>query len=212
MFDCKNQGLTELPECVENNTEWVLLGGNNISRICGDVKQLTNVSRIELQNNIIDEICDESMEQFVTKMEFIDISHNSLSYLPKTVQESANSTVLKIGVNPYRCHCNMLWMANSTRYIPDYTDARCVYGKRSGLQIYMVNETTLGCGIPLPVALISGTSVGVVVLVILIIVFFRNLDVIKFQFFLRLNIRVNEDQAEVVDSMEFDALVAYKLV
>ena len=214
VFDCQNQGLTALPERLESGTQSLLLSGNSITRICGDVSQLENVSRIELQHNSIEEICSESMEQLVSRRDYIDISHNNISYLPRTIENAPNSTQLKIGNNPYACNCDMLWMVHwffqsNTKYIP--SDWTCVYGKSSviGLPIYMLTKSNLGC-IPLPIALICGTSVGVIILVVLIIMFFRNLDLIKFQLFLHFNIRVNEDQAEIVDSMEFDAFVAYK--
>ncbi len=220
MFDCQHQGLKEIPQNLENGTQSLLLNGNSITRICGDVRQLEMVSRIELQNNGIEEICEETMEQLVSTMDYIDISHNNMSYLPKAVQSTPNSTLVIVGNNPYICNCDMLWMVHwildvdsTLKFISSDKDATCAYGKSSviGMPIFRLTKSNLGC-IPLPMALICGTSVGVVILVVLIIMFFRNLDVIKFQLFLRLNIRVNEDQAEAVDSMEFDAFVAYKYV
>ncbi len=215
VFDCHNQGLLELPEQLQPGTKWVKLNRNNITKICGSVNQLKTVSRIELAHNNIDVICSESMEQLTSiSMHYIDLSYNNMSYLPETIENASNSTQLLIGNNPYKCNCDMLWMAkwllgSNTAHIPDLGEAICTSGTEIGTQIYKVTDSSLDC-IPLPTALICGASFGVVAMVVCLFVLYRYLDRIKFQIFLRFNVRVNEDQAEDVDEMNFDALVAYK--
>ena len=205
-----------IPQQLQPDSQWVKLNRNNITQIYGHLNQLKNVSWIEISHNNLGVISSQSMQQLIStdNIEYIDISHNNMSHLPKTIKSAANSTVLQIGNNPYKCSCDMLWMANwlvdtNPAFIPDFRTAICTSGAKIGTKIYRLTESNLGC-IPLPIALICGACVCVLVLVVCIFMFFRNLDIIKFQLFLRFNVRVNEDQAENVDEMNFDGLVAYK--
>ncbi len=139
VFNCQNRELTAIPEKLEPGSQWVNLKFNNITGISGHLNQFENVLQIELAHNNIGFIGSESMAQLIS-MEYIDLSHNNLSSLPKTIEKAPNSSLLKIGNNPYKCDCDILWMTNwllhAKRGHVDFYDTKCGYGSKVGTPIF----------------------------------------------------------------------------
>ena len=214
VFDCKNRNFTEIPAQLQYGTEWLILSGNHIQKVCGTMDQLENISRIELQDNNIFDICTETEGEQFNSVVYIDLSNNKFNTVPEIVQNLANTTSLKIGNNPYKCDCTILkvteWLRGVIEQnILDYNDVVCVSGKRSarGMSLARLTERNLGC-IPLPTKAIKSACVTVVGIVTSLLFIFRYIDVIKFKLFDKFNIRLNE--TENIEDMKFDALVAYR--
>ncbi len=215
IFDCKNRNLTDIPAQLQQDTDWLILTGNDIQTVCGRLDQLKNISRIELQHNQISQVCSETMEHFES-IDYIDLSHNKLKTVPDVIESLPNTTFLRIGNNPYKCDCKILkdaeWLRGiSVPHVLDKNSIVCATGKHgtTGMTVDRLTERNLGC-IPPPIAAIVPACVTVVVVVIVILTIFRYLDVIKFKLFDKFNIRINEDQTENIEHMKFDALVAYR--
>ncbi len=214
-YDCQKLGLTEIPRSMPNETQCLIFSGNNITRGCADLSFLTNAYHLELQNNFISELCVNMIENY----SYVDISTNRISELPKSIKHVSKMS-LKLGNNPYECDCDILWMSawlinvttsSSTTVIIDGADVKCETGKNRGQLIKTLTDENLDC-LQLPIVVIVVSCLIVITIVIVIFLIFRHYDTIKFFFFLKYNIRVNEDQVEDVDAMEFDALIAYRSV
>ncbi len=215
VYDCQNRRLNSMPQSIPTDTQWMNLARNNISEVCGEFGYMTDINHIELQYNTITELCGACVKS-MGHMNYIDISNNQLSSLPMEVTELSNMT-LYIGSNPYSCSCSVLWMANwlnistATSVVKDYRNVRCKHGKRQavGKAIFELTKENLDC-FGFPIVPVVMPCVVVALTMIVGFTIFRNLDRIKFFLFLKTSIRLNEDDHEDTDIMEFDALVAYR--
>ena len=176
---------------------------------------MTEINHIELKYNNISKVCWNFVKS-MGHLDYIDISNNNITALPKEVTDLSNMT-LYIGNNPYTCTCDVLWMANwlnistANNIVKDYQQVRCESGKKQGIgkPIYELTKENLDCfGFPIVPVVIPCVVVGLMMIVGFTI--FRNLDRIKFFLFLKTSIRLNEDEQEDLDIMQFDALVAYR--
>ena len=176
---------------------------------------MTQINHIELQYNNISKVSGNFVKS-MGHLDYVDISNNNITALPEVVTDLSNMT-LYIGNNPYRCTCDMLWMANwlnistANNIVKDYKQVRCESGKKQaiGKPVYELTKENLDCfGFSIVPVVIPCVVVGLMMIVGFTI--FRNLDRIKFFLFLKTSIRLNEDEQEDLDIMQFDALVAYR--
>ena len=208
IFDCQNLGLSEIPRLIPNETEWLILRGNHITSGCADLGYLGNGCHLDLKDNLISELCVNMIEHFY----YVDISNNKIEMLPESITHVTNMSLM-LGGNPYRCECDIFWMSewlvDENDIVKDYQNVKCKSGKNIGQQIKTLTKDKMDCIQP-PIVAIVVSSLIVTTIVVLVFLFFTHYESIKFFFFVKYNIRVNEDHVEDVDAMEFDALIAYR--
>ena len=135
IFDCRNQSLTSLPETVLEDTDWLLLSGNNLRSLNKAPKYLNNITLLDLSSSSITEIGDRVMGFTAKSVKHLDIRKNQLKTLPRTISNVNGSSKFWISDNPYECNCDMTWMKNwlmDTINIQDKDDVICSSGKMNG--------------------------------------------------------------------------------
>ena len=71
---------------------------------------MEEVTRYNLANSNITIITDDVMNSMLKKSEYLWISNNKLTTLPRSITKADNKTELWISNNPYECNCDMMWM------------------------------------------------------------------------------------------------------
>ena len=112
IFDCRNKGLTSLPETVLKYTDWLLLSGNNLGSLNKAPTYLKNITLLNLSLSNIVEIDKTVMEIIVQNIKHLDIRGNNLTEIPQMITKAKKTAQLWISNNPYECNCDMIWMRN----------------------------------------------------------------------------------------------------
>ena len=124
-----------LPETVLNDTDWLLLSGNNLGSLTKAPDYLDNINLLDVRSSHINEIDAKVMETILKSVKHLDIRGNNLKVLPRTITKANNMTKLWISDNPYKCHCDMLWMKkwlNGATNVEDKGKVTCSTGKVTG--------------------------------------------------------------------------------
>ena len=110
IFDCRNKGLTSLPQTVLEDTDWLLLSGNNLGSLNIIPYYPNSISLLNLSSSNITDIDEKVIEILVKDVKHLDVRGNYLKTLPQTITKANNMTKLWLSDNPYQCECDMLWM------------------------------------------------------------------------------------------------------
>ena len=135
IFDCYDTGLTHIPQTVVNETDSVILAGNNLGDLSTVENYLYKVKSIDMSSSNVQSITDDVMTAMLTNVKHVDISNNSLTFLPRTITDVKNRTQLMIGNNPYECNCDMMWMRDwlvQATNVIDKENAICAAGNIKG--------------------------------------------------------------------------------
>ena len=135
IFDCRNKGLTSLPQTVLEDTDWLLLSGNNLGSLNKAPDYLRNISLLDLSSNNITDKDEKMMEVIITNVKHLNIRNNKLKTLPRTTATVNGTSVLMISDNPYECNCDIIWMKDWLIDSPDVQDKDnviCSTGKMKG--------------------------------------------------------------------------------
>ena len=104
------KGLNSLPETVLQDTDHLLLSGNNLDSLINAPDYLNNIALLNLSSSHITEIDEIVMEVIMHNVKSLDIRNNKLKILPKTITQGNKTNELWISGNPYGCNCDMLWI------------------------------------------------------------------------------------------------------
>ena len=145
MANCSHTGLTEIPESLPKDTDWLILNGNNISSPkITNVGILYSLSRLNLKDNEI-EIISEDFAKFLAKNDTLvdlEISNNNLKTIPREF-EKGNIRKLNLSENRFQCRCSNLWMKNwlieNREKIQDFNTVSCQL--ESGRHILFIQLT-----------------------------------------------------------------------
>ena len=135
IFDCQNQSFNTFPATVLENTDWLLLSGNNLGSLNKAPDYLKNITLLDLSSNNIKEIKEAAMKVIMQNVKILDVRKNKLKILPKLITKAIKTSKLWISDNPYECNCDMLWMKNwlvDTRNVIDKINVTCFGGKVKG--------------------------------------------------------------------------------
>ena len=110
IFDCQNKGFNILPVTVLQDTDHLLLSGNNLGSLNEAPDYLNNITLLDLSSNNIKEIGETVMEVIDENVKSLDIRGNNLKTLPKSITKANKTNKLWISDNPYECNCDMIWM------------------------------------------------------------------------------------------------------
>ncbi len=166
------------------------------------------------------EVCSEFIISLLshTKLTHLDLSNNSLQYLPQNIQEAKHLTKIWLSGNPFVCDCSMLWMidwiANFTlsskeHVVQNYRNITCINTLMEESPIYKLNRVHMGC-FPdrMPsweIALLSVSGILLIAIVVIILIMFKKWEEIKF----RLNI-IDRNRVEDITGKKSDALLSYR--
>ena len=111
LADCAHAGLTQIPKSLPNDTDWLILSGNNISSVqTEDLKFLSILSRLDLQDNKIKSLPLDFAEYLSYKFNAVNLSISSKERRkfegPKVFRQ------LSLSHNHFDCTCNNMWMRN----------------------------------------------------------------------------------------------------
>ena len=129
VFDCRKKGLTSLPETVLQDTDWLLLSGNNLVSLNKAPDYLKNITLLNISSSNITEIYETFI---IENIKSLDIRGNKLQILPRKIKTLNRTSKLWISGNPYQCNCDMLWMKNwliDAENIMDKNNITCSSGK-----------------------------------------------------------------------------------
>ena len=135
IFDCRNKGLTSLPETVLEDTDWLLLSGNSLKSLTEAPDYLNNITVLNLSSSNIQYIEEKVIKVISKSVMRVDIRGNKLKTLPRAITSLNASTKLWISDNPYECNCDTLWMKDwliDTKNVQDKYNVVCSTGKMKG--------------------------------------------------------------------------------
>ena len=179
---------------------------------------LQNVQRIDLNFNNISEFSDNLANHLRnnSRTSFLSLVGNQIKNLPEAVKQLSNITELRIGGNPYDCHCGMMWMqdwlyklSQKESFILDIKNVTCGPGPFSAHAIYELDEDVLGCAIEWYWT-VTLACVAVSVFVTAALVLHRNWEKLKFLLFVHFDILTTDDGVENLDDMLYDGFVSYR--
>ena len=154
MADCSNSGLTKIPPSLPDDLEWLILSGNNISFLSVEASThstLEHISELVLQNNRLTNISANFIGVFAnnSKLTFLDISSNSLKFLPQNIRNITSLEKLNIQENSFQCSCDNTWMRNwilnKSEIIENYKEIKCQMKSGKWIPIVQMNEVDMGC-------------------------------------------------------------------
>ena len=147
IFDCQKKSLTSLPETVLDDTDWLLLSGNNLGSLNKAPNYLENITLLNLSSSEITEIGEKVMEIVIKSVKHLDIRGNNLKEIPQINTTANNISKFWISINPYECNCDMLWMKDwlmDTKTVMDKENVNCsghkVKGERKQFSISKMKE------------------------------------------------------------------------
>ena len=141
IFNCRNKGLTSLPDTVLKDTDWLLLSGNNLGSLNKAPDYLENITLVNLSSSNIKDVDTKVMEAMIKSVKHLDIRGNKLIEIPQIIAEAKNTTQLWISDNPYQCNCDMIWMKDwliNTHSVQDKEIVTCLTGKTNGKIIHKI--------------------------------------------------------------------------
>ena len=135
IFNCSNKKLTNLPDSIENRTNWFLVKGNNLGHVTGARTYLSGLTLLDMSSSNIVRIDKDTVKEITKNIKYLNIAYNKLQYLPNELQDTDNFTKLQISNNPYTCNCDMLWMKDwliGAANVADKKNVKCHHGKLIG--------------------------------------------------------------------------------
>ena len=123
------------------DTDWLLLSGNNLGSLNKVPDYLKNITLLDLSSSYITEIDETLMKVIVRSVKHLDIRGNNLKEIPQTITKANNITKLWISNNPYECNCDMMWMKDwliDAENVTDKKNVTCSSNKIKGKINYIV--------------------------------------------------------------------------
>ena len=153
--NCSYSGLTDLPDSLPEDTDWLILSGNNLTSIkinsTQSRKLLQYLRKLDLHSNKITNVSSRILEMFTesNNLLHLDLSKNDLVTLPENIKNLSSLQTLKISGNKFKCSCDNIWMKdwvlNETDVIKDYEDVLCQMTSGKMIPIVKMDKADMGC-------------------------------------------------------------------
>ena len=149
--NCTHHDLTQIPESLPKDTDWLILNGNNISNPqIKEMEYLQSLSRLYLKNNEIEQVSEDFAEYLNKHKNLVDldISNNNLKAIPRNFAK-LNISNLSLSRNRFQCRCSNLWMKNwlieNREMIQDYNTVDCQLESGRHFPFVKLTDTDLTC-------------------------------------------------------------------
>ena len=105
------------------------LSRNKIPQLCGKQSYLHTLAELDLSQNVINKICDETVSYMKNgSITVLNIANNSIFTLPSKLTNISSLKSVKLSGNNFICDCEMTWMIewlskrtpNGERIVKDY--------------------------------------------------------------------------------------------
>ena len=153
--NCSYSDLTEVPDSLPRQTNWLLLSGNNISSFMTEAMpandKLFHLSKLDLNSNNITNITSEIIDNFteINIIEYLGLSNNNLKCLPENIKNLTALKTLKISGNIFECSCENFWMKewllNETKLVENYESIKCQMNSGKLILVVHMDKTDMGC-------------------------------------------------------------------
>ena len=153
--NCSYSGLTHIPDSLPEQTDWLILSGNNNSSLMIETTSVNDtfyyVSELDLDGNNLANISSEIMDGFIQNkiILHLDISNNHLESLPKSFKNLTSLNTLKISGNIFECSCDNFWMKewllNETQVVMDFENVKCKMKSGKWIPVVHMDKTDMGC-------------------------------------------------------------------
>ena len=153
MADCSNSDLINLPSLLPEDTDWLILSGNNLISLNMSSKQsvklLQYLIKLDLHSNKIRNVSFFDVFTENNNLQYLDISKNDLTSMPLNVKNLSSLQTLKITGNKFECSCDNIWMKdwflNETDLIEDYENVLCQMTSEEWIPIIKMDKADMGC-------------------------------------------------------------------
>ena len=76
IFNCENMSLTHLPETIPENTDWLLVWGNNLGDVLKGKSYMVSITHLNMSSRNVTSISNDVAKLLVGNGNSIDISSN----------------------------------------------------------------------------------------------------------------------------------------
>ena len=151
VVNCSHPDLTQIPKLLPNDTDWLIINGNNISSPkIKEIEHLQSLSILDLKENEI-QIISKEFAEFLSKHDNLvdlDISNNNLETIPRNFVKT-NIKTFRLSENRFQCKCNNLWIKNwlieSREMIQDYKTISCQLESGTVIPFVQLTDADLTC-------------------------------------------------------------------
>ena len=211
------------PNYLTKLTNVMDLSGNKISKLCGKQTYFETILQLNISQNEINEVCEETVIYMKTaSITELNLANNSITSLPSELSNISSLQSVRLSGNKYICDCEMIWMiqwlsrqtANGERIVKDYQNVVCHSGKLVGKQIYKLTSNEMGC-YPHKLSLGEKITIGIfgtliIGITIAILAISRRWNEVKFFLFLHFDILDKNDGDEDLTDKSYDVFVSYR--
>ena len=227
VYNCSSMNIAAFPKPsnLTKITDVMDLSINKIPELCGKQPYLQTMVKLDLSQNVINKICEETVDYIKTgSVTELNLADNSITSLPSKLSNISSLQSVKLSGNNFICDCEMTWMIqwlskrnlNGKRIVKDYRSVVCHSGRSMlvGKQIYQLTLEELGC---YPHKLSTGEKVTigifgtlVIGITIAIIAISRRWNEVKFLLYLHFDILDKNDRDEDLTDKFYDVFVSYR--
>ena len=223
-----------LPPSAPNGTEYLVVHGSRITKLCDFPKYPTQVEALDLSGNKISTVCKSFFEGLAMhgNMKSLDVANNQIKTLPKEVKNMNLSSIteLQLSGNPFQCDYSMAWMRewilDNKHVIKDYKDMRCHNGNLKGKPIYSLDMDKLGSQpskwtLAKKVGVWLSVTIAIISVILLMVLIAKKFNEIKFFLYYHFNFDTipkdheddtNENMENMCDCHRYlyDAYISYR--
>ena len=156
IYNCSTTSIASLhdPSNLTTITDVLDLSRNRIPELCGKQPYLRTIAELNLSQNAIHKICEETVIFMKTGVIVeLNLANNSITSLPSALSNISSLQTVMLSGNKFICACEMTWMiqwlsrrtADGEIVVKDYQDVVCHSGKLVGKQIYKLTSNEIGC-------------------------------------------------------------------
>ena len=227
IYNCSDTSLTALPEPnnLINVTDVLDFSTNRISELCGKQTYFQTIVQLDLSQNEINNICEDTITFMKTgSIVELNLANNNITTLPSKISNISSLQSVWLSGNNFNCDCEMTWMiqwflklsSNGKRVVKDYQEIICHNGMMAGKQIYRLTLEEMGCyphklstGEKITIGIFGTLIIGIVIAIIAIS---RRWNEVKFFLYLHFNILDKNDGDEDLSDKFYDVFVSYRYI
>ena len=194
-----------------------------IPELCGREYYFRTVFSMDLSDNLITKMCDDTVSFMKTgSIIELNIANNDITWIPSELSNISTLQSVMLSGNSYICNCKMTWMiqwlskrtTSGERIVKDYKNVFCDSGMLVGKQIYKLSLEEMGCyphklslGEKITIGIFGALIVGIVIAIIAIS---RRWNEVKWLLYLYFNILDKSNDNEDLPGKKYDAFVSYR--